>query len=148
MGREYHPTQHARHAQWRPSTCVLCPGNSGQGEAALRPEWGQRRSCPQGQSLPLSDERPWAGGLGFGFLLPSSRTLADLKLRGEKETEAGLGHLEGNAEAETKCRTESSRPSYFCELRNQALGCQRDGGAHEEPLRTGFQSSLYHQPLV
>lgn len=72
------------------------------------------------------------------FLVRSSSALADLKLRGEEETEAGLGHLEGNAEAETKYRRESLRLSYFHEwqtygLRNRALGLQR---GLEEPVRS------------
>lgn len=89
VGRGHHPTQQARLAQWRPSACGLCPGNIGQEEAARRPEWGQRRPCPQGESHPLSCEGPCASSLGFGFLVRSPSTLADLKLRGEKETEAG-----------------------------------------------------------
>lgn len=116
----------------RPSACVLGPGHTRQEEAALRPEWGQRRPCLKGESHLLSCERPCASSLGFGFLVKSSSPLADLKLRGEEEIEAGLGHLEGNAEAETKCRTESLRPSCFLGLRNQALRCQR---RVEEPIR-------------
>lgn len=107
VGREHHLTQHARHAQWRPLAGVLCPGHTRQEEAALRPEWGQRRPCLQGESHLLSCERPCASSLGFGFLVRSSSPLADVKLRGEEETEAGLAHLEGNASAEMqgKCKS-------------------------------------------
>lgn len=122
----------------------MCPGHTRQEEAALRPEWGQRRPCLQGESHLLSCERPCASSLGFGFLPRSSSPLADLKLRGEEETEAGLAHLEGNAKAETKCRTESLREAQLFPLVEEpgTEVPEKGGGAHEEPLRTGFQSSL------